>query len=47
MKNMDESLLTDLPPFRSLDRPQVREILDAAGPPIRNIFKNFTCSLRS
>jgi CRP-like cAMP-binding protein len=31
MKNMDESLLTDLPPFRSLDRPQIREILDAAG----------------
>jgi CRP/FNR family transcriptional regulator, nitrogen oxide reductase regulator len=27
---LDESLLTDLPPFRSLARPQIREILDAA-----------------
>jgi hypothetical protein len=31
MKNLDESLLTNLPPFRSRDRPQIREILDAAG----------------
>lgn len=30
MKNLDESLLTNLPPFRSLSRPQIREILDAA-----------------
>lgn len=30
MKKLDESLLTDLPPFRKLTRPQIREILDAA-----------------
>lgn len=30
MKKLDESLLTDLPPFRRLTRPQIREILDAA-----------------
>lgn len=30
VKKLDESLLTDLPPFRSLTRPQIREILDAA-----------------
>jgi CRP-like cAMP-binding protein len=30
VKKLDESLLTDLPPFRSLARPQIREILDAA-----------------
>ncbi|WP_309668199.1 Crp/Fnr family transcriptional regulator [Tabrizicola sp.] len=30
MKKLDESLLTDLPPFRSLTRFQIREILDAA-----------------
>ena len=30
MKKLDESLLTDLPPFRSLTRPLIREILDAA-----------------
>lgn len=32
MKKLDESLLTALPPFRKLDRPQIREILDAATP---------------
>ncbi|MFN4156685.1 MAG: Crp/Fnr family transcriptional regulator [Gemmobacter sp.] len=32
MKKLDESLLTDLPPFRKLTRPQIREILDAATP---------------
>lgn len=32
MKKLDESLLTDLPPFRKLSRPQIREILDAATP---------------
>lgn len=32
MKKLDESLLTDLPPFRRLSRPQIREILDAATP---------------
>ena len=31
MKKLDESLLANLPPFRSLTRPQIREILDAAG----------------
>jgi len=30
LKKLDESLLTDLPPFRKLTRPQIREILDAA-----------------
>lgn len=30
MKKLDESLLTGLPPFRSLSRPEIREILDAA-----------------
>jgi len=30
MNKLDESLLTALPPFRSLTRPQIREILDAA-----------------
>ena len=30
MKKLDESLLTDLPPFRRLTRPHIREILDAA-----------------
>ena len=30
LKKLDESLLTDLPPFRRLTRPQIREILDAA-----------------
>ncbi len=30
MRKLDESLLTGLPPFRSLSRPQIREILDAA-----------------
>ena len=32
LKKLDESLLTDLPPFRKLSRPQIREILDAATP---------------
>ncbi len=32
LKKLDESLLTDLPPFRRLSRPQIREILDAATP---------------
>lgn len=32
IKKLDESLLTDLPPFRKLSRPQIREILDAATP---------------
>lgn len=32
LKKLDESLLTDLPPFRKLARPQIREILDAATP---------------
>ena len=32
MKKLDECLLTDLPPFRKLSRPQIREILDAATP---------------
>ena len=30
MKKLDESLLTNLPPFRELTRAQIREILDAA-----------------
>jgi CRP-like cAMP-binding protein len=30
VRKLDESLLTGLPPFRSLSRPQIREILDAA-----------------
>ena len=30
MKKLDESLLTGLPPFRKLTRPQIREILNAA-----------------
>ena len=30
MKKLDESLLADLPPFRKLTRPQIREVLDAA-----------------
>ncbi|MGO4917125.1 Crp/Fnr family transcriptional regulator [Pseudogemmobacter sp. W21_MBD1_M6] len=30
MKKLDESLLTDLPPFCKLSRPQIREILDAS-----------------
>lgn len=30
MRKLDESLLTDLPPFRSLTRPEIRDILDAA-----------------
>lgn len=30
MNKLDESLLTGLPPFRSLTRPQIRQILDAA-----------------
>jgi len=30
LKKLDESLLTDLPPFRRLSRQQIREILDAA-----------------
>ena len=32
LKKLDESLLTDLPPFRKLSRPQIREILDEATP---------------
>lgn len=32
MKKLDESLLTDLPPFRRLGRDQIREILDLAAP---------------
>ena len=32
LKKLDESLLTDLPPFRKLSRPQIREILDSATP---------------
>jgi CRP-like cAMP-binding protein len=32
LKKLDESLLTDLPPFRKLSRPQIREILDGATP---------------
>lgn len=30
MQNLDESLLSALPPFRRLERPQIREILDQA-----------------
>ena len=30
MNKLDESLLTGMPPFRSLTRPQIRQILDAA-----------------
>ena len=30
VKKLDESLLTNLPPFHSLTRSQIREILDAA-----------------
>lgn len=30
MQKLDESLLSNLPPFRNLARPQIREILDAA-----------------
>lgn len=32
MNKLDESLLSDLPPFRRLARPQIREILDLAKP---------------
>ena len=32
LKNLDESLLGGVPPFRKLQRPQVREILDLAEP---------------
>lgn len=32
LKKLNESLLTNLPPFRRLARPQIREILDAATP---------------
>lgn len=32
MPKLDESLLTRLPPFARLDRPQIREILDQATP---------------
>ena len=32
LKKLDESLLTNLPPFRKLDRSQIRQILDAATP---------------
>ncbi len=32
LKKLDESLLTDLPPFRKLNRTQIRAILDAATP---------------
>ncbi len=32
LNNLDESLLHDLPPFRQLRRPEIREILDAATP---------------
>ena len=31
MKRLDESLLADIPPFRRLDRAQIREILDQAA----------------
>jgi CRP/FNR family transcriptional regulator, nitrogen oxide reductase regulator len=30
LRKLDESLLTGLPPFRKLDRPRIREILDEA-----------------
>ena len=32
LKNLDESLLTNIPPFRKLQRSQIREILDQANP---------------
>lgn len=32
MKNLDESLLVQIPPFRKLSRPQIRKILDLATP---------------
>ncbi len=32
MNKLDESLLSDLPPFRRLARPQIREFLDLAKP---------------
>ncbi len=32
MKKLDESLLSGIPPFRRLDRAQIREILDLASP---------------
>jgi len=32
LKNLDESLLTEIPPFKRLTRPQIREILDKAVP---------------
>ncbi|WP_189638947.1 Crp/Fnr family transcriptional regulator [Paramylibacter ulvae] len=32
MKNLDESLLASIPPFRKLQRQQIREILDQAQP---------------
>jgi CRP-like cAMP-binding protein len=32
LKNADESLLAGIPPFRKLDRSQIREILDLASP---------------
>ncbi|MBE9475668.1 MAG: Crp/Fnr family transcriptional regulator [Proteobacteria bacterium] len=32
MKNLDESLLADIPPFRKLQNAQIREILDSAIP---------------
>lgn len=32
LKNLDETLLKPLPPFRRLDRGQIREILDQASP---------------
>ena len=32
MHKLDESLLKDVPPFRRLERPQIREILDQAAP---------------
>lgn len=32
MKKLDESLLTSIPPFRRLDRAQIREILDRSTP---------------
>lgn len=32
LKNLDESLLTNIPPFRKLQRSQIREVLDLASP---------------
>ena len=32
MPKLDESLIAGLPPFRRLDRAQIREILDQATP---------------